>query len=66
MITNYSSSIAAISLHFNLVPHQLSIVDINSYLYRLAQEGTPSMSYLKQAIYSFEYSNEQVEFNFIN
>lgn len=55
MITNYSRSIAAIALHFNRVPHQISADEINNYLYRMAQEGTPSMSYFKQAIYGLRH-----------
>ena len=55
MITNYSRSIAAISLHFNRAPHKISVDEINSYLYRMAQAGTPSMSYFKQAVYGLRH-----------
>lgn len=55
MITNYSRSIAAIALHFNRVPHTISVDEINSYLYRMTQEGTPSMSYFKQAVYGLRH-----------
>lgn len=55
MITNYSRSIAAIALHFNRVPHLIGVDEINGYLYRLAQQGTPSLSYFKQAVYGLRH-----------
>lgn len=35
LITNYSRNIVAIALHFNRVPHEISVEEINSYLYRI-------------------------------
>jgi integrase/recombinase XerD len=55
MVTNYSRSIAAIALHFNRVPHNISVEEINSYLYRMTQVGTPSLSYFKQAVYGLRH-----------
>jgi integrase/recombinase XerD len=55
MITNYSRSIASIALHFNREPHNISVDEINSYLYRMTQEGTPSKSYFKQAVYGLRH-----------
>jgi integrase/recombinase XerD len=55
MITNYSRSIAAIALHFNRVPHQLSVDEINSYLYRMTQHEKQSLSYFKQAVYGLRH-----------
>ena len=49
LITNYSRSIAAIALHFNRVPHEISVDEINSYLYRMAVHEKQSLSYFKQA-----------------
>ena len=50
MITNYSRSIAAIALHFNKVPHEVSVEEINSYLYRMTVHEKQSISYFKQAV----------------
>ena len=55
MITNYSRSIAAVALHFNRVPHAISVEEINSYLYRMTQQGTVSLSYFKQAVYGLRH-----------
>lgn len=55
MISNYSRSIAAISLHFNRVPHQISVDEINSYLYRMTVEQKQSRSYFKQAVYGMRH-----------
>lgn len=35
LINNYSRSISSIALHFNRVPHEISVDEINSYLYRI-------------------------------
>lgn len=55
MITNYSRSIAAIALHFNRVPHQVSVDEINSYLYRMTVHEKLSKSYFKQAVYGLRH-----------
>lgn len=55
MITNYSRSIAAIALHFNRVPHEISGDEINSYLYRMTIQENQSMSYFKQAVYGLRH-----------
>lgn len=55
MITNYSRSIAAIALHFNRVPHLVSIEEINSYLYRMTIHEKQSISYFKQAVYGLRH-----------
>ncbi len=55
MITNYSRSIATIALHFNRVPHQISVDEINSYLYRMTVHEKLSMSYFKQAVYGLRH-----------
>lgn len=55
MITNYSRSIAAIALHFNRVPHQISVEEINSYLYRMTTHEKQSISYFKQAVYGLRH-----------
>ena len=55
MITNYSRSIAAVALHFNRVPHQISVDEINSYLYRMTAVEKQSISYFKQAVYGLRH-----------
>lgn len=55
MITNYSRSIAAIALHFNRVPHEVSVEEINSYLYRMTVHEKQSISYFKQAVYGLRH-----------
>jgi site-specific recombinase XerD len=55
LISNYSRSIATISLHFNRVPHQISVDEINSYLYRITVHDKLSISYFKQAVYGLRH-----------
>lgn len=55
LITNYSRSIAYIALHFNRVPHHISVEEINSYLYRMTVHEKLSSSYFKQAVYGLRY-----------
>ena len=55
MIINYSRSIAAIALHFNRVPHQVSVEEINGYLYRMTTHEKQSISYFKQAVYGLRH-----------
>ena len=56
MITNYSRGIAAIALHFDRLPHLLSVDEINSYLYRLSiHEDGLSATYFKQTVYGLRY-----------
>lgn len=54
-ITNYSRSIAAIALHFNRVPHEISVDEINGYLYRMTVHEKQSISYFKQAVYGLRH-----------
>lgn len=55
MIVNYSRSIAAVALHFGRVPHQISVEEINSYLYRMTVHEKQSISYFKQAVYGLRH-----------
>jgi integrase/recombinase XerD len=55
MITNYSRSIAAIALHFNRVPHEVGVEEINSYLYRMTVHEKQSISYFKQAVFGLRH-----------
>ena len=58
LITNYSRSIAAIALHFNRVPHEISVDEINSYLYRMTVHEKQSLSYFKQAVFGLRRKND--------
>ena len=35
LITNYSRSLAYVALHFGRLPHQISVEEINAYLYSM-------------------------------
>jgi site-specific recombinase XerD len=55
LICNYSRSIASIALHFNRVPHEISVEEINSYLYRMTVHENQSISYFKHMIYALRH-----------
>lgn len=55
MIVNYSRSLAAIALHFNRPPQDISVEEINSYLYRMTVHEKQSVSYFKQAVYGLRH-----------
>lgn len=55
LITNYSRSIASIALHFNRTPQDISVEEINSYLYRMTVHEKLSGSYFKQAVYGLRH-----------
>ena len=55
LISNYSRSIAAIALHFNRVPHQISVGEINTYLYQMTVHQKQSISYFKQTVYGLRH-----------
>ncbi|HSB92100.1 MAG TPA: tyrosine-type recombinase/integrase [Flavitalea sp.] len=55
MIVNYSRSLAAIALHFNRPPQEVSVDEINSYLYRMTVHEKQSRSYFKQAVYGLRH-----------
>jgi len=52
---NYARHIAAIALHFNRVPHEISVDEINSYLYRITVHEKLSISYFKHAVYALRH-----------
>ena len=55
LISNYSRSIATIALHFNRVPHEISVDEINTYLYRMTVHEKLSISYFKQAVFGLRH-----------
>ena len=54
-ISNYSRSIAQVAMHFGIVPHKISVEEINSYLYRMSVHEKQSESYFKFAIYGLRH-----------
>ncbi len=55
LATNYSRSIANIALDFNRVPHEISVEEINTYLYHKIVDEKLSVSYFKQAVWGLRY-----------
>ena len=55
LISNYSRSLATIALHFGRVPHEVSVEEINSYLYRMTVHEKLSISYFKQAVFGLRH-----------
>jgi integrase/recombinase XerD len=55
LISNYGRSLATIALHFGRVPHQISVEEINGYLYRMTVHEKRSLSYFKQAVYGLRH-----------
>lgn len=55
LIMNYSRCVAQVALHFNRVPHEISVDELNSYLYRLCVHDGKSEGYFKQAVYGLRY-----------
>ena len=55
MITNYSRNLAHLALHFGRVPHEVSVDEINSYLYRLTVHEKYSISFFKQSVFGLRY-----------
>lgn len=55
MYTNYSRNLAHLSLHFGRVPHEVSVEEINAYLYRLTMHDNLSISFFKQTVFGLRY-----------
>lgn len=55
LIENYSRSQASIALHFNRPPQEISVEEINSYLYRMTVHEKQSPSYFKHAVYGLRH-----------
>lgn len=55
LITNYSRSLAYIALHFSRIPHQISVEEINAYLYSMMVHEKCSISYFKHAVFALRY-----------
>jgi integrase/recombinase XerD len=55
MYTNYSRNLAQLALHFGRVPHDVSVEEINAYLYRLTVHEHLSVSYFKQTVFGLRF-----------
>jgi integrase/recombinase XerD len=53
---NYARHVAAIALHFNVLPTELDAEDVQDYLYQLQQQSkTPSQTYFKHTVYGLRF-----------
>lgn len=55
MLSNYGRNLAHLALHFGQVPHEVSVDEINSYLYRLTVHENYSESFFKQTVFGLRY-----------
>ena len=55
LATNYSRNVAHLALHFGRVPHEVSIEEINSYLFRKTVHENLSESYFKQTVFGMRF-----------
>ena len=55
LIVNYSRSLAYIALHFSRTPHQVSVEEINAYLYSMMVHEKCSLTYFKHAVFALRY-----------
>jgi site-specific recombinase XerD len=55
LIVNYSRSLAYVSLHFSRCPHEVSVEELNSYLYRMMVHENCSLTYFKHAVFALRY-----------
>lgn len=55
-LKNYASHLAQLALHFNQVPTEIDLDQINDYLYLVKQQhNTPSDSYFKFTVYGLRF-----------
>ena len=55
MFTNYGRNLAHLALHFGRVPHEVSVEEINAYLYRLRVHDNLSISFFKQTVFALRF-----------
>lgn len=55
LIINYGRNLAHLALHFNRVPHEVSVEQINAYLYRLTVHENFSESFFKQTVFGLKF-----------
>ena len=55
LITNYGRNVCHLALHFGRLPHEVSVEEINSYLYRKTVHENLSESYFKQTVFGMRF-----------
>jgi integrase/recombinase XerD len=55
MLSNYGRNLAHLALHFGRVPHEVSVEEINAYLYRLTVHDNLSISFFKQTVFGLRF-----------
>jgi site-specific recombinase XerD len=55
LLTNYGRSIAYVAIHFNRLPHLVSIDELNAYFYRATEVEGRSISYFKHAVFGLRF-----------
>lgn len=55
LIVNYSRSLAYVALEFNRSPHEVSVEELNAYLYRMMVHEQCSLTYFKHAVFGLRY-----------
>ncbi|MGH7954633.1 MAG: tyrosine-type recombinase/integrase, partial [Gloeomargaritales cyanobacterium] len=51
----YSRSLAYVALEFNRSPHEVSVEELNAYLYRMMVHEQCSLTYFKHAVFALRY-----------
>ena len=55
LIVNYSRSLAYVAIEFIRCPHEVSVEELNSYLYRMMVHEQCSLTYFKHAVFALRY-----------
>ena len=55
LTNNDGRNVAHLALHFGRVPHEVSIEEVNSYLYRKTVHENLSESYFKQTVFGMRF-----------
>lgn len=55
LILNYGRSLAYVALEFNRIPHEISVEELNCYLYRKMVHDQCSLTYFKHTVYALRY-----------
>lgn len=55
LITNYGRNVCHLALHFGRLPHEVSVEEINTYLYRKTVHENLSESYFKQTVFGLRF-----------
>ena len=55
LISNYGRNLAHLAIHFGRVPHEVSVDEINAYLYSLTVHENYSQSFFKQTVFGLKF-----------